>query len=219
MSTPGPHNVVIIAQNSNPSIFTQLWLCENGIFSRAEVESNFVFTPMAVSLTTQDISFLSLPDRIQLGFMRPPAAYQELINRTMVRIVTLLPHIPFKAIGFNLLWNVVPRNQEKYAGILRRLFLSPDNPLGRYFREEDCRFGSYLSKNYEYGRLRIEVKPVFLPNAEGRSIEGLQLIFNFNRDLQEVDRPRQMLDFLASWDTSHSMALDMVNSIGSGWSE
>jgi hypothetical protein len=217
MSRAGSYNVVIVARNFNPTIFTQLWLVNQEIFSKHEVEQNYIFTPMAVNLTTEEVSFIAVPDRIQLGFINDKVDFHRLIDRILVKIVTRLPHTPFQAVGFNLAWLLSSNTPETFEKINREYFLSPHNPLLRYFSEKNCRFGGYLSKDVPIGRMRLDIKPLTVASPSGTS-EALQLAFNFTRDLRDDDKLSQIINFLASWDTALSMSKEMMETSGKGWS-
>jgi len=210
---PGQHNIVIVAGNFNPTIFTQLWLVKHEVFSPEDVQANFVFTPMAVNISTQEISFLAVPDRIQLGFLNEKVNFQKLIQKTLVRIVRELHHTPFQAVGFNFAWNLSLENPKEFGKLNRKLFLSPGNPLAKYFDEEPCRFGSYLSKNVDMGRLRLDIKPI-LASTKDSSYECLHFAFNYNLTLKEEDKSKQIIEFLGSWDKAFSMSTEMLKTIG-----
>ena len=211
----GNFNVVVVAKTFNPTIFSQLWLLRNEIFPEEHLKNDFIYTPMAVSVTTPEVGFLAVPGRIQLSFVGETPNYRALIDKTIGAIVQVLPHTPFHAVGFNMVWNLTAKNSDDFSTINRRLFLSPENPLTKSSDDPDCRFGFYLSKNLAIGRMRLDIKPLI---ATATKVEGLQLIFNFNRDLQEEDKIDQILDFLKSWDMAISLSSDMVNAVGDSWS-
>jgi len=216
MRSQGAYNVVIVARNFNPTIFSQLWLVKHEIFSEKDVQEQFVFTPMVVSVTTPEVNFLGVPDRIQLGFANDKLDSQGVIERILGRIVKELPHTPFQAIGFNLAWTISPKNPKEFQKLNKTFCPPKNNPLTKYFVEPDCRHGSYLSKNVPMGQLRLEIKPVIVPDSPSSS-EAIQLAFNFNRDLPEGSKPSQIHEFLASWDDAFSMSLGMVEAIDKEW--
>lgn len=202
-----------------------MWLSKQRIFSDQEVENNFVYTPMAVNLTTPDIAFLAVPDRIQLGFVSESANRLDLIKQIMGGIVKALPHTPFHAVGFNFTWILLASNQDEFQKTHKKLFLSANNPLGRFFDDEDCRFGFYASRELDIGRLRLDIKPVIYnpPTAggeikEGAAREGLQLTFNVHRDISGDNKAESILKFLDGWASSLSIAEQMTEQAGIGWS-
>lgn len=175
---------------------------------------------MAVNLTTPEIAFLAVPDRIQLSFANENVNCSGLIKRIMGGIVTVLPHTPFHAVGFNFTWILLANKQDEFPQTLRKLFLSADNPLSRFCDGEDCRFGFYISRNLNIGRLRLDLKPIMAnPAIAGGDLrEGLQLTFNIHRDLSDDNKVERILEFLNEWDSSFSLAQQMTEGVGSGWS-
>jgi hypothetical protein len=150
-----------------------------------------------------------------LGFVGANPNYSKLIDRILGAIVQKLPHTPFQAVGFNMTWNLLAKNSDEFSKINRQLFLSSENPLAKSSAEADCRFGFYLSKNLAMGRMRLDIKPII---AAPVGNEGLQLNFNFSRDLQEESKIDVILEFFRSWDMALSLSSDMVNAVGETWS-
>ena len=218
MSGQGIFNVVVVARNFNPTFFSQLWFLKIEVFPEGDLKDNFIYTPMAVSLTTPEVAFLAVPDRIQLGFAGDKPNYSKLIDRILGAIVQKLPHTPFQAVGFNMTWNLLAKNSDEFSRVNRQLFLSSENPLAKSSAEADCRFGFYLSKNLAMGRMRLDIKPMIAAPVGTVGTEGLQLNFNFNRDLQEESKIEVILEFLQSWDMALSLSSDMVKAVGRTWS-
>ncbi|OAI43880.1 hypothetical protein AYO43_09740 [Nitrospira sp. SCGC AG-212-E16] len=169
---------------------------------------------MAVSLTTQDIAFLAVAERIQLSFLSETVNHSGEISRILAKIVKALPHTPFQAVGFNFVWALPAKDKSQFTEINRRFFLSKENPIAHDFASEDCRFGSYFSKDIPMGRLRLEIRPISQTGTE-----GLQLAFNFNRELQEGDSGERISEFLGKWADASGIANGMRNAIGGGWTQ
>lgn len=217
MSLYAGHNIVIVARNFNPTIFSQLWLVSQAIFSEKEVEGNYIFTPIAVNLNTPDFAFLAVPDRIQLSFPNDQVNFKALRDRIFVSIVKKLPHTPYQAIGFNFSWLLFPKDPEDFEEISRKIFVSSSNPISKYFTSKGSRFGAYISKDVPMGRLRLEIKPTLAASPSGQK-EGLHLAFNFTLELKEGGKDLQILQFFDQWDAAHSMASEMTTEMGQGWS-
>ena len=213
------HNIVVVARNFNPTIFSQLWLVNQAIFSEKELAENYIFTPIAVNLNTPDFAFLAVPDKIQLSFPSDKVDFKALSNRIFGGIIKKLPHTPYQAIGFNLSWILFPQNPDKFVEISRKIFVSPSNPIARHFTSTGSRFGTYLSKDVPMGRLRLDIKPVSAtPPPSGEQKEGLHLTFNFTLDLKEGGKDLQILRFFDQWDAAHAIASEMTTEMGLGWS-
>lgn len=217
MSRYAGHNVVIVARNFNPTIFSQLWLVRQAIFSEKEIEGNFVFTPIAVNLSTDEFSFLAVPDRIQLSFPNDTVDFKSLIDRILVNIVKKLPHTPYQAVGFNFSWVLFPTNADDFERLSKTILVSTDNPISKHFTNKGSRFGAYMSADVSIGRLRLEIKPTTGPSSSGNQ-ECLHLAYNFTRDLKEDGRELQVLEFFDQWNSAHSMASKMTEEMEKGWS-
>jgi hypothetical protein len=215
---PTGFNVVVAATNLNPSIFTQLWLVRNNIFEESDIQAEVsVFSPLTVNVVAPGVSLTVVPDRLQLGF--PPSELTDDIPSKLKSIIgkiaSELPHTPFQAIGFNMGWILTPERQEDMGGLERRFFLNTRNPLARFFKDRSSHFGSYLSKDFMMGRLKLDIKPVSLVGGQ----QALQAVFNFHLDLTGEDKVRQIQKFLDIWKMAHDQADEMVTELGRGWSQ
>ena len=198
-------NIVIIANNLNPSIFSQLWLVKEGIVDEKDFAENCVFTPVAAQVFTPDFQLLVLPDRLQFGLTDESKDNSELIKDKVTNIVQKLPHTPYIAIGANLHWKVAPDVPEQFIDFMRNLFMKPQTPLYNEFSGDDARLGSYMSKKIFGTRLKLEIKPVnpaqIKKNAD--TAEFLQFHFNYNLDLTYGDSANKIdkiVGFLSKWD-------------------
>ncbi len=59
-------NVVIAAQQFNPSVLSQLWLVDNHVIERDEFEPGSMFTEMIVQAATAEFIILITPQQLQL---------------------------------------------------------------------------------------------------------------------------------------------------------
>lgn len=207
---------VLAATNLNPSIFNLLWLVREEIIKESEILPDSVYTPLAVNVPTGEFLFTVVPERVQIRFADPSVSqcnYVEVLQSTLGRIATKLPHTPFSAIGFNMSWileyGATSESRE------RDVFLSNKNPLAKFFTEEDCRFGGYLSKMWRQSKVRVEIKPVSSSVGEKK---GLNLAFNFHKDLKKDLKPGesagQIHQFLKLWNSALEEANSIVNELG-----
>ena len=219
MALPGDFNTVLVAQNLNPSIFSQLWLVRHGIFEDAELTAgNFLFSPLAVNVETPQLVFMAVPERIQIAFVSDKVdgeSCQQSLHRTLGRICSELPHTPFLAVGFNMGWTLEARNDVKMAPLERKFFLAEENPLAKFFSDEKSRFGCYLSKDFELGRLKLDIKPVVLKDGSST----IRMVFNFHLDLSGEDKIAQIKKFLSCWATAFKTSCTLRETLGQGWSK
>ncbi|HQM80503.1 MAG TPA: hypothetical protein PLX02_02670 [Syntrophorhabdaceae bacterium] len=206
-------NIVVVAQNLNPSIFNQLWLVKQNIFAEEEIKTGSFFTPAAVNIMATDFDLLIVPERMQLTF-HVHMNQSNIAKRIIGAIVVALPHTPYKALGFNFGWMSLPLDEKMFPNHLREIFVSPKNPLSTFFQEEDSRFGIYMSKNIDMMRLRLDIKPVTIFGEERK--EALQFTLNFHKDLTE-DSVNKILASLENWSSAWEISNSIVQKVSKDW--
>ena len=202
-------NIVIVAQNLNPSIFSQLWLIRNQVFQEDEFKGDFYFSPAAVNVKGQAAELLVVPERLQLTVTQADNQ-DEVIKLILTKVVTALPHTPYKAVGFNFEWISEPVDKVKFPQVIREMFVSDRNPLARFFAAEDSRFGIYMSTDVGNMRLRLDVKP--LPE------EALRFSFNFHQGLDPENAVDMIVTMLDDWPTARDLSEKIVKEASQGWS-
>ena len=207
-------NVVVVARSFNPTILSQVWFVRHGIIEENEFAQTCVFSPFVVDARTKAFQLLVTPDRLQLTF-RPDADRAATIRAVLQRIVQLLPHTPYVAVGFNVQYEIVPE-ATTYAAKLRKAMLVPEGPLAEHFREPDARFGSHLAKQVGEMRMTMEVKPA-RRNEQAGAPEVVSLAFNFHRDLNSDDKATVLVAALGSWDQAMLEAQTIAHAFGAKW--
>lgn len=210
-------NVVIVAQSLNPSVFSELWLVRNGILEEGIRSAESFFSPVAARVTTADFELLVLPERLQFAPGRPTDDAQQLVHRTVGRIVELLPHTPYRAFGINFEWSASTEDQALFCASIRRMFVPEASEVHSHFSEPDARFGGYLSKDALGFRLRLDIKPISR-ERDGIKAEGLLYHFNFNLDLC-TDRPAdEIQEGIGKWGEARRLSQEIFEST-TGWCE
>ena len=206
-------NVVIAARQFNPTIFDPIWLLDNGLATREELQAGnaFTLTPPFVQFCAPAYILVVLPDQLQFTPQPLDDNSGRLIVEKVGRIVQLLPQTPYAAAGLNFVWHLIPE-QAQFAEFSRAVFFQ-DNPLFAAFQQDDARFGGYLSRNTLGARLRLDVRPVrTTPIPEGP--EALQFGFNYNVDIPRSPAAvEQVLRFLERRDEAKQQAEHLVQAI------
>lgn len=193
-------NVVVIARSFNPSILNQLWLVRNSIAQEPDFQPGSVFADVASQVNATTFSLIVIPDMLQFAPKVPAASSGPMVMEKVGGIVKALPHTPYIGVGLNFVWHETPKD-ETVNDMTRRLFAVPGNPLYSAFDAADAKFGSYLSKDFEGLRLKLDIKPIFIgpPVSQSR----IQYAFNFHQELT-LENPVQSIErVLALWDTAH----------------
>ncbi|MEK7397730.1 MAG: hypothetical protein AAB116_12435 [Candidatus Poribacteria bacterium] len=207
-------NVVIVAKNLNPSLFSQLWLVKQGIVGEEDFAPNCVFSPFITQIFTDDFQLFVAPEQMQFTLKEKSKDNSELAKEKVGIIIKSIPHTPFKAIGTNFHWKVIPDQSIDFVDFMNNLFVKKGVPIYDQFSENDARFGAYLSKDIFGSRLRLDIKPVRPVGKENleKKDESLQLAFNYNLDLSDnSDMVDIMLKFLEQWNRMKNYSEDLAS--------
>jgi len=201
---------MVTATSFNPTIFGQLWLVSNDVVAAGEFLPGSIFTDQIVQVNSKDFSLMVMAQQLALT-PSMPATGSELVERKMTKIVDLIPHTPFTAVGMNFLWRTDPLPEP--AETFRRLFCGTGSAYAG-FSAADARFGAYLSKDVTGGcRLRVDIRPVADPAPpETPRVERINFGFNFQRELLHVEkRAEAVASTMSRWDEFRLMAERIVN--------
>ena len=205
-------NVVVAAHQFNPSIFKQLWLVKNHIVDEDDFGDGCLFSDPAVKVESGRFGLLVVAPQLQFVPKVPPEEQEQLIVEKVGAMVQALPHTPYTAVGLNFFWHLRPEDSDVPA-LTRELFHVPKKPLFRQFESEGSRFGGYFSKDILGCRLKLDIKPIFLPpEEEGENNEVLQFAFNFHLDVpQEGDDAVRCIERqLGHWNEARDAATQIV---------
>jgi hypothetical protein len=210
-------NVVITANQLNPSIVRETWLRGAQVIREDdELMDGCVFTPAFVNIITPRFDLMVLAERLQWTPKGEDLADRDaLATERLSGFVRRLAETPYTAIGLNFSYRVTLSGD--FPTRCRALF-AKDTPLANAFSEPDARFGAYFSQNFGSMRLRLDVKPtsqlrVNLTTGDRQQIsaEQLTLNFNFQRELSDENRVEEIAEVLARLETARLHAADLAN--------
>lgn len=204
-------NIVVVAQNLNPSIFTVLWLVEEGIIQREDVTGKHIFTQVGTSIPTPNFKLDVLPERLQIAFTDISLENPESVIDAVWKIICKLPHTPYTAIGTNISWMVAPDDQDEFSEFMRNLFVKPELPLYKRFTEDNARFGGYLSKDFLGTRMKVDIKPRSEKDAE-KATESLFFTFNYHLGLEHGKHMESVKEFLDNWNAMRNESKSIISS-------
>ncbi len=177
--------IVITAQDFNASILTETWLVSNSLVRADDLVGLRVFSEQFVQFQTKRFQLLLLPSKLQLTFsILGEDAKDDSPKEIAARVVELLPHTPFRALGLNFDFFTPCPEGVGMPEYTRALLGDGTFPLLRDFASTDARFGRYMSKDFGEARLKLEVKPV---HAGPSNEEMVQFSFNFHHSLDSID--------------------------------
>lgn len=206
-------NAVVTARLFNPSVFSQIWLVQNGIAREADFKDDFAFTPAFAQVNTEAFVLLILQERLQFIPRVEETKQQELILDKVGRIVRALPHTPFQALGMNFSFSFVPRTDVRE--FTRSMFFVPGSPIHTEFDTQDARFGGYLSKDVLGCRLKCEVKPALAKlEADSPEVHCLAMEFNYHLDLKPCpESADEIYAMLGQWNNAFALAWRLAQKI------
>ena len=210
-------NVVIVANQFNPSVVSQLWLVENGLASRDDFLPGCVFTEVIANVTTRDFGLFVVAPQLQFAPRGDQEGHQRIITERLGKLVELLPHTPYSAIGLNFTWHIIPRDKDT-GKLSRSLFFRGDSPLFDAFNTSDARFGGYLSKDALGCRLKLDVKPITVTLKEDNKDENrIQFAFNFHADIgKDESASKQISAVLTKWGEANALAENLMKQLSNG---
>jgi len=145
-------NIVILAQNHNPSIATKDWLINNEIIDKNENIRHFVHTP-AFSVIETDIFSLTIdPDRFQISLKRLDNESIKYLLKIVKGYISNLPETPYKALGINYLYNVSMDKKK-----LKELFVGQDKLYKELFGD-DYSIGGIIGFKYDKFIVKLQLK-------------------------------------------------------------
>jgi len=203
-------NTVVAAHQFNPSIVTQLWLVKIGLLTEDEFKPGCVFTDMVAHVNAKDFQLIVVDAQCQFTPHKDHVEDQELVSSKVGSIVHALPETPYRAIGLNFLWHLIPEDGD-VPTVSRDLFFFPGGPLYREFDDESARFGAYMSKDVLGVRLKLDVKPITLEKDQQQE-ERIQFAFNFHLDVASKKDPvAHIEEMLSRWNAAREAASHIVH--------
>src|ERR1700693_5688530 len=153
--------VVIVAQQLNPTIFTQNWLTDRGILGKEDLLEGSLFSDFVVQVRSRFFQMLVLPEQLQFVPSVAREDEQRLLLDKVGAIVNLLPQTPYKALGLNFAWHLIPKDRHT-TRLSRELFVVPDRPIYKVFDAADSHFGAYFSMTVSPFRMKLDIKPTIM---------------------------------------------------------
>jgi hypothetical protein len=200
-------NVVITAEQFNPSIVSQLWLVRKGIVQETDFLAGCVFSSEVANVITPSFQLVVIPSQLQFMPKDTSEKSVALIREKIKAFVEALPETPYSAIGLNFIVHL-QRDDITTQDLEKRLFYAPGMALADEFQTGDAHLGAYMSKDMLNGRLRLDVRPVTLQwPKEDEPSNKLQFNFNYHRALSSENPVPQILEQL----DSYSAALNYVS--------
>jgi hypothetical protein len=188
---------VIRARAFNPSIIREPWLIEQKLLKRGDLAAGYIFSEEVVRLPTDRFTVVVVPQQLQ--FLPADGEHAAEGIRDFVNpLITALPQTPYTDVRIEYMWNI-GIGSASMPEVTRRLFGFEQHPLAEQFLSvPDARFGTYLSKEVDDCRMRIEVKPIKLAVA-GAAAEVVRSSYTFQRQVTGGAAHKDICRVLDRW--------------------
>ncbi len=204
-------NIIVLANSFNTTLFNTHWLAKKNILSDSEAECvSMVGAPGFAQIEDEAFNLLVLPERIQFTFKKAEESLRQLEKIRL--IVKYLPETPYSAVGINFSWAFSPESTT-VSQFTRKAFANPQNSFFEYFfSDPNSRYGTYVSKDFELFRMKVDVKPVKnVASAEEAIVIGI----NFHYDVAGSEKVSEVLSAIELWSKVNEEASKIAQKITS----
>lgn len=206
-------NIVLVANEVNVSIFTLAWMLENGIVDSKDLDGEVTVTNLTVFLKTNQFELTIVPNRVQLSLKPSKLSAESSAERTLIRILEVLPHTPIYAVGLNIAYMLTPPTSTSFTEWNEQLF-SPSLKLTPDLEShEGIRFGTYISWDVLGSRLRLDVKPMNAQSKDGSQIEFMRAGFNYHTELSQENPTEDAVELIHRWSDVLEHSLEVARTI------
>jgi hypothetical protein len=170
--------LTVTAEALNPSIFSQVWLVQEGLVGSAAFTGQTLVSRELAQHSFGGVQFLALPDRLQLRFKLDDIESARQALSIADGIAGRLPHTPFRAVGmtFEFMLPSSPNFEQ---------LLSPwaAAHISSMWSKDSVRFGTILEGRVDDGELMLEMRP-----WSEETVDKLALRFSFHHELVATER-------------------------------
>lgn len=205
------HSIVVINTGLTPSSFNSYWLVKNGILKEEELENNNIFTNQVVEINGDDYSLTINGNSFIITSKNDIEGLDKCVNDKLEKIINATNTIYISS-GINFNWVINPKGGN-FKKLSRDLFFKADSAIFDFFDKEDASFGSYMSKDFEGSRLKLDIKPIYLDNNLNERKEAIHFNFNFHFDIPEGDRSNILKQFIKKWKLFYEESKKIIDSL------
>lgn len=205
-------SIVVLAKSFNTTIFNSHWLVKNNFIKEDDILPVSIFAPNIAQIVTKKVNLLIIPEQMQFNAGLDSTSFGEEIKTTLLPIIEKLQEIPYNALGINLNW-FIKDNEKSMETLTKDFFFIKQSSLFKYFESEDSRFGTYLSKNFNNTRLKLDIKPItMIDNTTRKTSEHVLCNFNFHLDLLNPDTATtDLIQAIKQWDVFKNESENIIN--------
>jgi len=161
-------DIVILASSHNPSIITPIWLYKEGLITSEPI--HIIQNPGFSFLEYNNFTLTVDPERLQIVAKNKKSEVLESIVNFTDKYVTLLSHIPYRALGINFVWIKKNITQEQIPNITIKPEI--EEVVSSLLANHSLYFGNIVYAEKEPYLLKVLIEQSQKPEH--------QIIYNFN---------------------------------------
>lgn len=206
------HSVVIINTGINPSSFNSYWLVTNGVLEEEELSNEHIFTNQVVEINGDDYGLTITGNSFQIKAKNDISDLGKCVDDKLEKIIDATSNTIYISAGVNFNWIIEPKGND-FKKLSRDLFFKDNSDLFSCFDESDATFGSYMSKDFDDARLKLDIKPLYLNQDSTNKKGAIHFNFNFHYDISENDRSNKLKEFIKKWESFYREAKLIIDSL------
>jgi len=193
-------NIVILASAHNPSIINPQWLKDKNLIK--EDPTNFASTPEFSVFESETYSLLVDRNRLQIAIKNDEDNSLNFLPKIASTYIELLPHIPYKSIGFNFDWFYDKSNKKNILEY--NIKIGNSIGLSNILDDYKINYGGIIHAEGKNHNLKLILEP---PS------ETLQKFnFNYHHDIQDLN-VKDMVEVVGNFLNVHKHSKEVVTSI------
>ncbi len=195
-------DIVILASAHNPSILSPDWIKAKELIT--EEVKNYVNTPDFSLCELDNFSIIVDRERLQLTAGSQEVSILEKLSRFVGGYVKLLPHIPYRSLGLNFIWQIVESNESRNFPQID-LKVGMNNNLFSILPNHEIKYGGIVYAKKNPYQLKLVIEPY------GKS--GLNCNFNYHHAIEKV-KENEIIKYLDNFIPFHEQSRKIVEQIG-----
>lgn len=180
--------------------FDKFFFIKNGFFKEEEIRNIPLFTPEVVQINIEGVNIVITVQQIIITQFKMDSEMGKDIALLFAKYI----NHNIQAVGVNFSWNLAPtENLEKET---KEYFFNERNKMfTEFFNTPDSMYGSYVSKDFMNGRLKLEIKPQMVTRVniktreQGELLPVINFAFNFHYQVAPKRENSSLVDFIKNY--------------------
>lgn len=174
-------NIVILG-NFKPSKYDKLFFIKNDLIKEVDFLENSLFMTEISIIETINFGINVTQQQIVISAKNP-----TIVNniQSIASAIIKDDSNSINAIGYNFKWFIFVESE--LNELTKKLFYTTNNNvINKYFNTDDTVYGYYVSKDYDYSRLKLDIKPILVQKID-TSEKSKVLNFDFNFHIESTN--------------------------------